>query len=210
MCFASSPICGRWARSGQIDLDEARRVLAERLLTIESEPPAYRYGRVFVGTPHQARGRSFRVVFVPGLAERMFPQKPREDPMMLDALREAVERRAAQTAAAARVGAAAAATGRRRRVRSAVCLVSAHRAERIARARAVVLRARRDARGDGPVPDHEELEQQAREAGDATLAWPAPSIPAEAIDNQEHDLAVLRRLLDEPIPRPSRGTHTTC
>ena len=29
-------------------------------------------------------GASFRVVFVPGLAERMFPQKPREDPLLLD------------------------------------------------------------------------------------------------------------------------------
>src|SRR5687768_5662168 len=74
---------------GPIDLDEARRVLGERLLTLESEPPARRFGRLFVGTPAQARGRSFRVVFVPGLAERMFPQKPREDPLLLDALREA-------------------------------------------------------------------------------------------------------------------------
>ena len=76
---------------GPVDLDEVRRVLAERLLTMESEPPAYRYGRVFVGTPEQVRGRCFRVVFVPGLAERMFPQKPREDPMMLDGIREAVD-----------------------------------------------------------------------------------------------------------------------
>ena len=74
---------------GPIDLDEARRVLTDRLLTLESEPPARRFGRVFVGTPQQARGRSFRVVFVPGLAERMFPQKPREDPLLLDALRTA-------------------------------------------------------------------------------------------------------------------------
>ena len=50
-----------------------------------------RFGRVFVGTPQQARGRSFRVVFVPGLAERMFPQKPREDPLMLDDLRGGVD-----------------------------------------------------------------------------------------------------------------------
>ncbi|HET7033050.1 MAG TPA: hypothetical protein VFJ48_07995, partial [Casimicrobiaceae bacterium] len=76
---------------GPIDLDEARRVLAERVLTMESEPPVHRYGRVFVGTPEQARGRTFRVVFVPGLAERMFPQKPREDPMMLDGMREIVD-----------------------------------------------------------------------------------------------------------------------
>src|SRR5581483_11903631 len=46
-----------------------------------------RYGRVFVGSPHQARGRSFKVVFVPGLAERLFPQKLREDPLLLDELR---------------------------------------------------------------------------------------------------------------------------
>jgi len=39
---------------------------------------------VFVGTPHQARGRCFRVVFVPGLAERVVPQRPREDPLLLD------------------------------------------------------------------------------------------------------------------------------
>ena len=37
---------------------------------IEVEPPANRYGRVFVGSPHQARGRVFKVVFAPGLADR--------------------------------------------------------------------------------------------------------------------------------------------
>ena len=90
------------AEVGPIDLDEARRVLAERLLLLETDPPARRYGRVFVGTPQQARGRSFRVVFVPGLAERMFPQKPREDP--LHAGRPAAGRRsiAADAAPAAR------------------------------------------------------------------------------------------------------------
>ena len=36
----------------------------------------------------QARGRAFRVVFVPGLAERLFPQKLREDPLLLDDLRQ--------------------------------------------------------------------------------------------------------------------------
>ena len=69
---------------GPVSLDEARDVIADRLLLLEKEPPKSRYGRVFVGSPHQARGRTFKVVFVPGLAERMFPQKPHEDPMMLD------------------------------------------------------------------------------------------------------------------------------
>ena len=40
--------------------------------------------------PTQARGRTFRVVFVPGLAERIFPQKLREDPLLLDDVRAAL------------------------------------------------------------------------------------------------------------------------
>jgi ATP-dependent helicase/DNAse subunit B len=57
----------------------------------------------------------------------------------------------------------------------------------------------------GRIPHHEELEMRAREAGDATLAWPAPSQPEEAIDDQEHDLAVLRLLLDEKEPSRVKG-----
>ena len=69
---------------GPVTLEEARDVLHDRLVTLDWDPPARRYGRLFVGTPHQARGRSFRVVFVPGLAERVVPQRPREDPLLLD------------------------------------------------------------------------------------------------------------------------------
>ena len=72
---------------GPVTLEEARDVLHDRLVTLDWEPPARRYGRLFVGTPHQARGRSFRVVFVPGLAERVVPQRPREDPLLLDDVR---------------------------------------------------------------------------------------------------------------------------
>src|SRR5207342_405185 len=68
-----------------------RDVLHDRLVTLDWDPPARRYGRVFVGTPHQARGRSFRVVFVPGLAERVVPQRPREDPLLLDEHRRATD-----------------------------------------------------------------------------------------------------------------------
>ena len=77
---------------GPVTLDEARDVLHDRLVTLDWEPPARRYGRVFVGTPHQARGRTFRVVFVPGLAERVVPQRPREDPLLLDDERRALDR----------------------------------------------------------------------------------------------------------------------
>ena len=190
---------------GPIDLDEARRVLAERLLTIESEPPVYRYGRVFVGTPDQVRGRSFRVVFVPGLAERMFPQKPREDPMMLDGIREAVDtglptqhRRLASERLLLQLAAGAA--SERLYVSYPRIELSESRARVPSFYALDIMRA-----ATGRVPHHDELEQGARDAGDATLAWPAPSTPEEAIDDQEHDLAVLRRLLDEVTPERVKG-----
>src|SRR5258708_4684027 len=72
------------AEVGPVTLEEARDVLHDRLVPLDWDPPARRYGRVFVGTPHQARGRTFRLVFVPGLAERGVPQLPREDPLLLD------------------------------------------------------------------------------------------------------------------------------
>jgi len=190
---------------GPIDLDEARRVLAERLLLLESSPPVRRYGRVFVGTPQQARGRSFAVVFVPGLAERMFPQKPREDALLLDDLRRhvdeslptqhhrlTVERQLLQIA----VGAAS----ERLYVSYPRIELSESRARVPSFYALDIMRA-----ATGRIPHHEELERRARDAGDATLAWPAPSRPEDAIDDQEHDLAVLRRLLDETDPAAVRG-----
>jgi CRISPR/Cas system-associated exonuclease Cas4 (RecB family) len=190
---------------GPVDLDEARRVLADRLLTIESEPPVHRYGRVFVGTPEQARGRTFRVVFVPGLAERMFPQKPREDPMMLDGMREAVDvalPTQKQRLAAERLllQLAAGAASERLHVSYPRIELSESRARVPSFYALDVMRA-----ATGRVPHHDELEQRARESGDSTLAWPAPSTPEEAIDDQEHDLAVLRRLLDETSPDVVKG-----
>ena len=185
------------AEVGPVDLDEVRRVLSDRLLLLDSDPPARRFGRIFVGTPDHARGRAFRVVFIPGLAERMFPQKPREDPLLLDERRTELdaslptqddrleaERLLLQIA----VGAA-----------SERLYVSYPRIELTeSRARVPSFYALDIMRAvTGSVPDHESLERQAQEAGNATLAWPAPSRPEDAIDNQEHDLAVLRRLLDE-------------
>ena len=79
---------------GPIALGEAADVLADRLASIEAEPPTRRYGRVLVTTPAQLRGRSFDVVFVPALAERLFPQKPREDPLLLDDARAEINRSA--------------------------------------------------------------------------------------------------------------------
>jgi ATP-dependent helicase/nuclease subunit B len=193
------------AEVGPIDLDEVRRVLSDRLLMLDSDPPARRFGRIFVGTPDHARGRSFRVVFVPGLAERLFPQKPREDPLLLDERRAELERplptqvdrlEAERLLLQIAVGAG-----------SERLYVSYPRIELTeSRARVPSFYALDVMRAvTGSVPDHEWLEQRAREAGNAMLAWPAPSHQEDAIDDQEHDLAVLRRLLDEKEMKAVKG-----
>ena len=70
-----------------VPLAEVQNVLQHWLSNLQQQPPESRYGRVLVATPEHARGRSFDIVFIPGLAERMFPQKLREDPLLLDKLR---------------------------------------------------------------------------------------------------------------------------
>jgi hypothetical protein len=57
----------------------------------------------------------------------------------------------------------------------------------------------------GTIPDHRVFADSAAQAGQSSLAWPAPPDPAQAIDQQEHDLAVVRGLLDAPAERPVRG-----
>jgi RecB family exonuclease len=194
------------AAIGPVSLEEVRDVRAGRRRTLDEHPPAQRYGAVFVGGPHQARGRAFRVVFVPGLAERMFPQKPREDPMLLDeqmrrplaAGLKLQEHRAQVERLLLRL-AAGAATGRlwlsypridvagsRPRVPSFYVLD--------------VVRAM-----TGLIPNHEELQRSASSAGGARLDWPAPARAADAVDDIEHDLATLRELLDTPDRAAVRG-----
>jgi len=59
---------------GPVALDEVAEVLSERLRFLRRDPPAQRWGRVFVGAVDEARGREFGVVFLPGLAEGLFPK----------------------------------------------------------------------------------------------------------------------------------------
>jgi ATP-dependent helicase/nuclease subunit B len=192
------------AAIGPISLAEARGVLADRLLSLEIDPPARRYGCVFVGSPHQARGRAFRVVFVPGLAERMFPQKPREDPMLLDDERRTLGGLAVQehrdTTERLLLRLAIGAATQRLHL-SYPRLEIAEGRPRVPSFYALdVMRAI-----TGRIPNHVDLQRAAYEEGGARLAWPAPSDPSRALDDVEHDLAVLRALLDEPVPAKVRG-----
>jgi ATP-dependent helicase/nuclease subunit B len=193
------------AEVGPATIEEARDVLHDRLVTLEWEPPARRYGRLFVGTSHQARGRTFRVVFVPGLAERVVPQRPREDPLLLDERRSALDRAlvtqeergsAERLLLKVAIGAA-----EERLYLSYPRLDVAETRARVPSFYALdVMRAI-----TGTVPDHRVLATEAAEEGGASLGWPAPRDPDDAIDDLEHDLAVLKPLLDSRDPASVKG-----
>src|SRR3989442_1386148 len=191
------------AQVGPVGLREVQLVLAPRLLQVASPPPGVRYGKVFVAPVDAARGLDFDLVFVPGLAEKLFPRKIGEEPILLDAAREQLgaglatndqrletERLALRLA----VGAARAAVvlsyprldvdGSRPRVPSFYALETLRAAE-------------------GALPGFDELSRRAETTGLARLGWPAPARAADAIDAAEFDLARLATL--EGDDAASRG-----
>jgi hypothetical protein len=183
------------ATVGPVTLREVRAVLAQRLSTLTHEPPRRRQGRVFIGTPHAARGRSFRVVFVPGLAERVFPQRIREDALLLDERRKTLAAPLATLSTRARdervhlklaVGAAA------ERVYLSFPRIELNESRPRVPSFYVldVIRA-----VEGRVPDAASLTSRAFQSGGSTLAWPAPASADDAIDDFEHDLATLGAVL---------------
>jgi hypothetical protein len=190
---------------GPVTLDEVRLVLSGRLTLLEQEPPLRRYGRVLVATPDQIRGRVFDVIFVPGLAERIFPQRLREDPLLLDDLRAQLSPALSRQ------------PDRGHRERLLLRLAVGAAVERIylsyprielgeARPRVPSFYALDVTRAiTGRVPDFEELSERAADEAGARLAWPAPPDPARAIDDMEHDLAVLDPLLHRVDPAFIRG-----
>ena len=192
-------------RVGPVALDEIWGVLAERLSTLEPERPRHDYGKVFVGTQELARGRSFEIVFVPGLAERIFPGRVGEDPLLLDELRRqlgAQLRLQDDRVAAERLQLRLAVAAARQRI-----YISYPRLE-VSKARQRVpsfyaLDVQRATRGR--IPKFEELESEARREAEAALDWPAPNDPARAIDDLEHDLAVLRPLLRQSLDASTKG-----
>ena len=193
------------ASVGPVSLEEVRDVLRDRLVTLDWPPLQRRYGRVFVGTPHQARGRTFRVVFVPGLAERVVPQRPHEDPLLLDERRAQIDDALVEQ------------NDRRDAERLLLKLSIGAAEERLylsyprldvaeTRARVPSFYALDVARAiTGEIPDHRRLADEAAEEAGASLAWPAPRDASQAIDDLEHDLASLKPLLDSRDPASVRG-----
>ncbi len=189
---------------GPVTLDEIRGVLSESLRFLQPEPQFRRYGRVFVGAAGEARGRSFEIVFLPGLAEGLFPRRPSEDPLLLDEQRRKLDAglallddRVAEERLLLRNAAGAART---RLVASYPRMDVTIGRPRVPSFYALeIWRA-----AEGRLPDLREMEKRAAQAAPSQLGWPAPSDTGEAIDDAEYDLAFLDGLLRDRRT-PERG-----
>ncbi|WP_419161665.1 PD-(D/E)XK nuclease family protein [Candidatus Palauibacter sp.] len=177
---------------GPVTLDEVLRVLGPRLAEITGPSPPHRYGRVFVGPIDAARGLAFDVVFVPGMAERLFPPKIAEDPILLDVARRALAPGRLATNADRlkheRLGFKLAVGAAREQVVLSYPRIDAMKA----RPRVPSFYALEAVRAsEGRLPGFEELAKQAEAVSDARIGWPAPKSRTRAIDEAEYDLAVL-------------------
>ena len=180
---------------GGISLDEVRIVLSERLGRLETPPSGRRYGAVFVAPTAAARGFEFAVTIVPGLAERVLPQKLTEDPLLPDRqrrrLREGLTLQA-DRAVAQRLALQLAVGAASERVALSYPRVDLDQGRpRVPSFYALeLLRA-----AEGRLPGFDELARRAAGEARARLGWPAPDNPADAIDAAEFDLAILDRLI---------------
>lgn len=189
---------------GPVDLATVEHVLAPRLRELQVPPEGRPQGAVFVAPVEMARGLSFEVVFVPGLAEKLFPQRILQDPLLPDDARTALgsglvtrDAQVARERLALRLAAGCACRH---------LSLSWPRLEiENARARVpsfYVLETLRAA--EGRLPGLDELTQRAEAVSGAHLGWPAPERPEDAVDDTEYDLAVLGRLR-ETEPSESVG-----
>ena len=182
---------------GPVGLAEVRAVLSPRLAELITPPTSPRFGKVFVAPFDAARGLSFEVVFVPGLAERIFPARVIEDPVLLDAQRERIGKELVTNAQ--RVDS--------ERLALRLCVGAASK-------KVVLSYPRLDAEqsrprvpsfyglealraAEGRLPGFDELARRAESGASTLLGWPAPRVPADAIDDAEHDLALLGGMFRE-------------
>jgi len=191
---------------GPVDLYEVRMVLEPRLRDLSVPPPRRRFGSVFVGPVAYARGLAFDVVFIPGLAEKIFPRKLVDDPILPDGQRQEAAGNTLPT----------------RRDRLELERLALRLTIGSARERAYLSYPRIDVQqsrprvpsfyalealraAEGALPGFEQLRSRAESVTRARLGWPAPESPAAAIDESEYDLALLGTLVDAE-PKTATGS----
>lgn len=180
---------------GPVTLTDVLSVLRERLGEVIARSAPSSGGEVWVAAVDEARGRVFDVVFVPGLAEKLFPQRVVEDPLLSDEARELISsdletqsRRVESERAALALAVGAA---RKRVVLSYPRFESDKARPRVPSFYALeAIRA-----AEGRLPGYAELARRADEASLTRMGWPAPQNAALAIDDAEYDLSQLRELL---------------
>ncbi len=176
-----------------VSADEVYGVLQDRLRFLRADPAPRRYGAVFCGTIEEARGHRFAVVFLPGLAEGLFPRRTYEDPLLLDHYRVQLEqplaRRDRLVARERLLLSVAAAAADKRLVISYPRMDTGQSRPRVPSFYALeVARA-----AEGVLPELRGFQERAARAAPSRLGWPAPSDPVESIDDTEYDIASLRR-----------------
>ncbi|MGD8862989.1 MAG: PD-(D/E)XK nuclease family protein, partial [Myxococcales bacterium] len=189
---------------GPVGLDEVLRVLTPRLSELREPARGLGAGRVYCGAIESARGMEFSLVCVPGMAEKVFPQKVAEDPVLLDVLRgrlDAALQQNEQRVAGERLALRIAVGAASERVILSYPRVDLERARpRVPSFYGLeVLRA-----AEGELSGYDALMRRAEAAAAARIGWPAPTRPELAIDDAEHDLSLLHDLLRRP-PDETRG-----
>ncbi len=176
----------------ELDLEQVRVVLRPRLAFLrEEDADEEPGGKLFVAPIDAAFGRSFKVVFLPGLAERLFPRPVDEDPLLPDEDRARLDpalpcrpRRAAWERARLRAAIGAA---------ESTLEASYPRIEpEHGRPRALsfyaldLLRA-----AEGQLLPTSAIERRATQEAAEIPGWRVPSDPKRAIDGAEFDVSVL-------------------
>lgn len=192
-----SPLAART----QLGLREVARLLAPHLNSLIVTSEGHGAGRVFVAGIDQVRGRSFERVFVLGLAERLFPTRLTEDPLLPDRTRRALSPALAcmpERIAAQRLSlhlAAGAASDR-------LCFTFPSFDTEHARPRVPSFYGLDALEAiHGRLLGWSELQERAEPGAAARLGWPAPESPELAIDDAEYDLAVLAGVARAPEQR---------
>ncbi|MET0341725.1 MAG: PD-(D/E)XK nuclease family protein, partial [Polyangiales bacterium] len=183
---------------GPVTVRTVHRVLAPRLSSVVRTDAGLGAGKLFVGSIDDARGRAFEMVFVPGLAERLFPPRIAEDALLPDALRE-------------KLGAELLVTDERvarERLLLRLAVGAAERALWLSFPRFDLAHARPRVPSfyglevleaiDGSLPAYDELTRRALPGAAARMGFPAPDAPEDAIDDAEYDLAMLARVMRAP------------
>ncbi|MGH9632442.1 MAG: PD-(D/E)XK nuclease family protein, partial [Bryobacteraceae bacterium] len=177
--------------TGPVSFGEVLRILERLISGWRQEPEGDRYGKVFVAQIDDARGMDFRLVFVPGLNEGLFPRALREDPLLLDQQRDELEMpgsrdehelldialSAASESAVFSWARLDLATGRER-------VPSFFAAEVIAAA-------------CGADADIHAMFSEAKGQVGSKIGWSAPEDPVDSIDDSEYDLASFRQACKE-------------